>query len=142
MDPEITALTQEAGGTLVALMATDTWQAVRGAVLHMWQARQPEHAAAVDAELTADQQEAAAAGLSAAPDGDRVLAELRSQWQANFRRLVAAHPEAAAELRALLADFPPPPVAADASPALAQHATASGSGRVYQAGRDQHITER
>ncbi|WP_335971971.1 hypothetical protein [Streptomyces sp. CA2R106] len=110
MDPEITALTQETGSTLVALMTTDDWPAARDAVLRVWQTRQPEHAAAVDAELTADRQEAAGAELLAAPDRDRVRAELRAQWQATFRRLVAAHPEAVAELRALRAGFTPPPV--------------------------------
>ncbi|BBA98814.1 hypothetical protein RVR_5157 [Actinacidiphila reveromycinica] len=142
MDPEITTLTQQAGTTLVALMATDAWQGVRGAVLRMWQTLQPDHAAAVGAELTTDQQEAAAAGLLASPDGDRVLTELRAQWQATFRRLVVARPEAAAELRGFLAEFASPVPAGTATPVTSQHATASGSGRVYQAGRDQHITER
>lgn len=138
MDPEITALTQEAGTTLVTLMATDTWQAVRGAVIRFWQALQPDQAEAVGTELTADQREAEAADLHPSRDSDHTLAELRSQWQARFRRLLTAHPEAAPDLRGLLTKLGPLPAPA----AIAQHATASGSGRVYQAGRDQHITER
>ncbi|WP_329366857.1 hypothetical protein OG896_18550 [Streptomyces sp. NBC_00669] len=120
-------------------MAADTWQAVRGAVIRFWQALQPDQTDAVASELTADQREAAAADLHPSRDSEHTLAELRAQWQARFRRLIAAHPEAASDLRGLLAELGPLPTTASA---IAQHATASGSGRVYQAGRDQHITER
>ncbi|MET9105862.1 hypothetical protein [Streptomyces zhihengii] len=43
------------------------------------------------------------------------------------------------ELRALLDHLDPQ---GSAAMQTSQHASASGQGRVYQAGRDQHITER
>jgi hypothetical protein len=82
-----------------------------------------------------------------AGDAD-TAAELRAQWQGLFRRALAACPEAADDLRRLLAELDTLAAAAPASPPAGRHitvtqrATASGSARVLQAGRDQHVSER
>lgn len=136
MDPEITSLAQGAGATLVTLMATDTWQALRAGITRLWSGSRPDRVDVVAAELAADREDV----LAAEARGDNeTLADVRTQWQARFRRLLAEHPEAAAELRRLLDELDPQG-AAGATTAL--RATASGHARIYQAGRDQHITER
>jgi hypothetical protein len=137
MDPEITALAQSGGTALVTLMATDAWQAAREGLVHLWRRAQPHRAEAVATELDAGQPEVVAATVA---DDQEVLSEMRAEWQGRLRRLLVAQPEAATELRRLLDEVAPSASAAD--PAVTQRATASGHARVYQAGRDQHITER
>ncbi|NJP42703.1 hypothetical protein [Actinacidiphila epipremni] len=137
MDPEISSLAQSGGASLVALMAADAWQAAREGVVRLWRRVQPQRAEGVAAALDVGHAEV----LAATAAGDQeALDELRAEWQGRFRRLLVARPDAAAELRRLLDEIGPP--APPAVPDVTQHATASGHGRVYQAGRDQHITGR
>lgn len=136
MDPEAALLAQSAGVTLVTLMATDAWQRTQDGITHLWRRMQPHRAEAVAAELAATREDALAAGDA----GDQeTLGELRLEWQGRLRRLLAAQPGAAAELRALLDELQPPEAT---GPAITQHASASGRARIYQAGRDQHNAER
>ncbi|WUH92595.1 hypothetical protein OG900_22465 [Streptomyces sp. NBC_00433] len=120
MDPELASLTQSAGTTVVALMATDAWQAARGHVMDLWRRVQPGRAEAAAVHLDASHEDALAA-VSA--DDQQTLGELRAQWQGLFRRLLAAHPEAVGELRALLDELRSPDT--PAPPATVQHATAA-----------------
>jgi hypothetical protein len=136
VDTELTALTQSAATTLVTLLAGDAWQRIRDAVTRLWHGVQPHRAENIAGALEASREDLLAA--DAAGDQETVD-ELRLQWQGRFRRLLAAEPAAAGELRRLLDEVAPSGAAADA--AVTQHATASGHARVYQAGRDQHITE-
>ena len=136
MDAEVALLAQSAGTTLVALMATDAWHHVRDGITQLWRRTQPERADTVAAELEAGREDA----LAAAAAGDQeTLDELRLQWQGTVRRLLVARPAAVQELRAPLDQVDPH---GSAAPRITQHATASRQARVYQAGRDQHITER
>ncbi len=135
MDPEITALASTAGTALVTLLATDGWERVKGALVSLWRRTQPERAEDMASALDATHEDL----LTARRNGDADTAdELGVEWQGRIRRLIAAHPQAAADLRALLAEFPVTP----AVPTVTQHATASGNARVYQAGRDQHLGQR
>ncbi|MFE3327372.1 hypothetical protein [Streptomyces sp. NPDC059176] len=136
MDAEVALLAQSAGTTLVALMATDAWQHMRDGITRLWRRTQPERADTVAAELEAGREDVLAA---IATDDQETLDELRLQWQGSVRRLLVARPAAVEELRALLDQLDPD---GSAARQITQHATASGQGRVYQAGRDQHITER
>ncbi|WP_309032750.1 hypothetical protein [Streptomyces alfalfae] len=136
MDPELTALAQSAGTTLVTLMAADAWQRTRDGFTHLWRRMQPERAETVAAELEASREDVLAAS---AADDQQTLDELRLQWQGSVRRLIVARPAAVAELRRLLDELDPDGAVARR---ITQHATASGHARVYQAGRDQHIAER
>ncbi|MGI5469709.1 hypothetical protein [Streptomyces sp. CA-132043] len=137
MDPEIATLAGTAGTTLVTLMATEAWQGVRDGVVGLWRRARPDRADAVSAELEAAREDLLAARDSADEETEE---ELRRDWQGRIRRLLAARPDVADDLRALLDEVSPG--AAPAAPVITQHATASGSARVYQAGRDQHIHER
>ncbi|MGC5000047.1 hypothetical protein [Streptomyces sp. DT195] len=137
MDLEISSLAQSGGATLVTLMATDAWQTAREGFVQLWRRMQPQRAEAVAAELDVGYAEVLAAAVA---DDQEVLSEVRAEWQGRLRRLLVAQPEAAAELRRLLDEIDPSASAVDA--AVTQRATASGHARIYQAGRDQHITER
>ncbi|MBL1088660.1 MULTISPECIES: hypothetical protein [Streptomyces] len=138
MDSELTSLAQSAGTTLVTLMATDVWQRTRQGITHLWQRLHPERAELVAAQLDASREEVLAA---LATDDRESLDEVRAQWQGQLRRLLIAEPVAVEELRKLLDELAPASGGV-AAPPVTQRATASGQARVYQAGRDQHITER
>ncbi|WP_217165898.1 hypothetical protein [Streptomyces sp. AC512_CC834] len=136
MDPETALLAQSAGVTLVTLMTTDAWNRTREGVTRLWRRAQPDRAETVVAELAATREDALAAG---AADDRETLAELHAEWQGRLRRLLAARPDIAAELRELLEELDP---GGPTGPAISQHASASGHARVYQAGRDQHNAQR
>lgn len=142
MEPETALLAQSAGVTLVTLMTTDAWHRTREGIAQLWRRAQPHRAEAVVAELEATREDALAAGE--AHDED-TLGELHLEWQGRLRRLLAAQPDAAADLRRLLDELEPSAStgpAINAINAIDQHATASGRARIYQAGRDQRNTPR
>ncbi|MFI7388140.1 hypothetical protein [Streptomyces sp. NPDC049813] len=138
MDPEIAALAGTAGTTVVTLMATHAWESARDGVVALWHRFQPARADAVRAELEAGREDL----LMAQEAGDTASeAELTAEWQARLRRLLLARPEAADALREVLDELAPS-LPAEAGTQIRLQAHASGTARVYQAGRDQHITER
>jgi len=139
MGPEIAELARTAGTTMVTLMAGQAWESAREGLVSLWQRFQPDRAEAVGGEL-----EAARADLLLAQQaGDTdTEAELSAEWQARIRRLLLARPEVADELRRVLAELTPQLPDQRPSVDVRLRAEVSGSGRVYQAGRDQHITER
>ncbi|MCQ4083476.1 hypothetical protein NGB36_23475 [Streptomyces sp. RB6PN25] len=136
MEPEIAALATSAGTTVVTLMATDAWHRTRDGIVSLWRRVHPERAESIAAELDATREDVIAARSAG---DENVEPELQREWQGRVRRLLAARPEIALELRALLDELGPQPVT---DSAITQHAIASGQARIYQAGRDQHIAER
>ncbi|WP_405583330.1 hypothetical protein [Streptomyces sp. NBC_01190] len=140
MDPEIAALAGSASTTLVTLMATDAWQRMREGVVALWRRASPERAESVGAELDASRADLLAARSANDVESEQ---ELHTEWQGRLRRLMVADPSVAEDLLRLLdelasveaADVPA------SAPRIRMRASASGHGRVYQAGRDQHITE-
>ncbi|MEB8343816.1 hypothetical protein [Streptomyces endophyticus] len=136
MDPEIVALAGTAGTTLVGLLTTEAWQRARDGVAALWHRAEPARADAISAELEVTRTDL----LAAQSDGDTESRdELGAEWQGRIRRLLAAHPEEARALRALVDELRP--LAPDVT-SVTQQATASGHARVYQAGRDQHFDRR
>ncbi|MGW2722366.1 hypothetical protein [Streptomyces sp. NPDC001492] len=137
MDPIALA----AGTALVGAMANDAWQGARTAVTALWRRVRPEQADAVDAELA----ETRAQLLSARGAGELETEQaLAADWQLRLQALLRADPAVADELRNLLDTRLTPLLAPDERSQvgfLVMKAEAHGSGRVYQAGRDQHITE-
>ncbi|MFG1685202.1 hypothetical protein ACGFNP_33925 [Nonomuraea sp. NPDC049269] len=138
MDPIVLA----AGTALVTAMATDTWQQARRAAVALWQRVRPEQADAVENELA----EVRALVLTARRDGDSDTEQaLAGSWQVRLAQLVRAEPALAEELRRVLDEDLTPALPADERArigSITMSATASDQGRIYQAGRDQHITER
>ncbi|GGZ22693.1 hypothetical protein [Streptomyces poonensis] len=136
MDPELAVLAGTAGTTLVTLLTTEAWERVRDGIASLWRRVEPERAEAIAAELEVARRDL----LAAQVDGDlESRGELGAEWQGRMRRLLVAHPEETAALRALLDELAP---YTPEAPAVTQHATASGQARVYQAGRDQHFGQR
>ncbi|GGX41931.1 hypothetical protein [Streptomyces noursei] len=141
MDPQLATMAQTASTTVVALMATDVWQHTRDGVVALWRRVRPGQAEEVGSELELTRAEI----LAARQDGDTLGEQaLAGEWQGRLRRLLIADPDIAQELlrvleesRALL-----PAGQEVQAPVVHMHAEVPGSGRVYQAGRDQHITER
>lgn len=135
MDPETAALASTAGTTLVTLLTTEMWQRARDGVAALWRRAEPERAEAISAELDVTRDDL----LDAQAGGDvESRGELDAEWRGRIRRLLTAHPEEAEELRTLLDEWAPH---AAETPSVTQHATASGNARVYQAGRDQKISQ-
>ncbi|BAJ27763.1 MULTISPECIES: hypothetical protein [Kitasatospora] len=134
MDAEITLLAGTAGTTIATLLATETWNSVRAGVLALWRRVRPDHEAGLAAQLDASRRDVLEAG---AAGDEQTAAEVAAEWRGRVRRLLEAHPELVADLRALLAELAPDTPAA--APAVVQRAEAAGSSRVYQAGRDLHI---
>ncbi|WP_079104871.1 hypothetical protein [Streptomyces prasinopilosus] len=140
MDPQIVALAGTAGTTIVGLMVTDVWQRTRDGVIALWRRAQPERAETVTLQL----EETRSLALAAREDGDEATeSELQAEWQGRIRRLLAAHPAVADELQALLDELKSSVDTSDQNTIQRLHmrANATGHGRVYQAGRDQNITE-
>ncbi|MET9529364.1 MULTISPECIES: hypothetical protein [unclassified Streptomyces] len=104
----------------------------------LWRRLHPERADAVGAELEESRSQVLAARR--AGDGEAEQ-DVVGAWQGRLRGLLLSHPEVAVELRRLLADVLEPALAATThSTSATMSAWASDHARVYQAGRDQHIT--
>ncbi|MEU2261224.1 hypothetical protein ABZ557_13275 [Streptomyces sp. NPDC019645] len=137
MDAQMMDLARTAGTTVVTLMATDAWERTRDGLVALWRRVSPSRADGVEGELEATRDDL----LLARESGDELAEqELGEEWAGRLRRLLRDRPEVAAELRRILADLYPEEQARTGT--VQMRAEASGSGRVYQAGRDQHIAER
>jgi hypothetical protein len=139
MDPIVLA----AGTALVGAMATDAWQQARNAVVAWWRrARGAEEAEAVGDDLDAVRPQIVAARQASDADTEQALV---GAWRLRLQQALRDDPTLAAELRRLLDEHLAPPLPADERTqvgSLVMRAEASGNARIYQAGRDQHITER
>ncbi|MFJ9030439.1 hypothetical protein ACIRQP_18310 [Streptomyces sp. NPDC102274] len=123
-------------------MATDSWQQIRDAVVGWWRGKDAADAEVVGAQLDEVRPQILAARQAGDADSEEALAEV---WRFRLQRVQRDRPEMAAELRSLLDEqlLPAlPDVERTQVGSLMMKATASGSARVYQAGRDQHINER
>ncbi|MBQ0830583.1 hypothetical protein [Streptomyces tagetis] len=136
MDGEITLLAGTAGTTLAALPATDRWNGVRNGVL------------ALGGRVRSDGRQRVATrphtprrDLPDAPaDGDEeAQGGIAAERRGGIRPLLVAHPEPAAEPPSLLTE---PASGTRTTVTVTRRATASGSSRVYQAGRDLNVDQR
>ncbi|EFL26113.1 conserved hypothetical protein [Streptomyces himastatinicus ATCC 53653] len=141
MDPQIADLARTAGTTMVTLMATSAWESARDGMVGLWRRFQPARADGIAEEYEAGRADLLLAREAGDEDSE---SELAAEWQGRVRRLLLAQPEVADELRRILDELSPalPESPPHSVGEIHMKAEASGSGRVYQAGRDQHITER
>ncbi|MEU1624230.1 hypothetical protein ABZ746_02570 [Streptomyces sp. NPDC020096] len=139
MDPQ--SLAQTASTTVVALMATDAWERTRDGVVALWRRVRPAQADEVGAALEETRAEVLTIRGDGDAEGEQALAD---EWRRRLRRLLIAEPGIARDLESVLAEARAalPSGQELPAPAVQLHAEASGRGRVYQAGRDQHIIER
>jgi hypothetical protein len=137
MDPIALA----AGTALVSAIAADAWEGARTGLVAVWRRVRPEQAEVVDEELV----EARALVLAARQAGEADTEQaLVTDWQLRIQALLRSNPGVAEELQRLLDTQLAPAQARDEQSrigTLVMKAEASGGGRVYQAARDQHITE-
>jgi len=140
MDPVLLTLAGTAGTSLVGLLVAEGWQQTRDGVVTVWRRFRPGAAEDVERELEASRTAALDAGEG---DGQDPAGRLEGQWIGRFAALLGEHPEAADELRGLVEEWQR---RADGGQQIRgdvrMEARAEGDARIYQAARDQHITER
>jgi hypothetical protein len=121
----------EGGGTMIALAAmaaaalvqavvTDGWEGVRHKVARLFGRGQPDVAIERRLDATRDQLTAATPG-----EVETVRAALAAQWETRFTDLLADHPDAEAELAALVKEIRPDVTATDHSVAAGGNVTAT-----------------
>lgn len=141
VDVELAVLAGAAGSQLVALLTTDAWEAAKAAVVSVWRRVHPGRVEMVEAELVEARAEVMAARARGDEQSEQALA---LEWQGRLRRVFAADPVAAGELRRMLDEVAgqlPEPDRVRAG-MIEMHAAVSGHGRSYQLGQGtQHITE-
>ncbi|MFC4016033.1 hypothetical protein ACFOY2_53100 [Nonomuraea purpurea] len=138
MDPIVLA----AGTALVTAMATDMWQQARSGAIMLWRRVRPEQERAVEDELAEVRLQILAARSDGDADTERALA---GTWQIRLQQLLREDPDLVNELKQVLDNVLTPALSLserDQFNKIAMKATANDQSRIYQAGRDQHITER
>jgi hypothetical protein len=116
----VVALAAMAAAALVQAMVTDGWEGIRHKVARLFGRGQPDTAIERRLDATRDQLTAAAPG-----DLATVQAALAAQWQTRFTDLLADHPDAEADLAALVKEIKPDVTATDHSVAAGGDVTAT-----------------
>jgi len=114
------ALAAMAAAALVQAVVTDGWEGVRHKVARLFGRGQPDGAIERRLDTTREQLTAATPG-----DLETVRAALAAQWETRFADLLADHPDAEAELAALIKDIKPAVTATDHSVAAGGNVTAT-----------------
>ena len=116
----VIALAAMAAAALVQAIVTDGWEGVRHKVARLFGRGQSD--AAIERRLDATREQ-----LTAATPGDlaTVQAALAAQWETRFVDLLADHPDAEAELAALVKDIRPNVTARNHSVAAGGNVTAT-----------------
>ena len=114
------ALAAMAATALVQAMVTDGWEGVRHKIARLFGRGQPDATIERRLDATKDQ-------LSAATPGEveQVQATLAAQWETRFADLLADHPDAEAELAALVKEIRPTVTASDHGVAVGGNVTAT-----------------
>ncbi|WP_069760458.1 hypothetical protein [Streptomyces sp. LUP47B] len=102
MEAELAALATSGATTLIGLMVSDTWTQARDRLVRIFARAGDEDAA--EEELRASQRELMAARNAA---DDAVVADIEAGWRIRLRRALEADPDAAEELRSMLAELSP-----------------------------------
>ncbi|MEW1720277.1 hypothetical protein [Streptomyces sp. NPDC093109] len=100
MEAELAALAASGATTLVGLMVSETWTQARHRLARFFSRGRDDDA--VDEELRLSQEELLAARAS---EDDLAAADIEAGWRLRLRRALRANPEAAEELRLLLAQL-------------------------------------
>ena len=116
----VEALAAMAAAALVQAMVTDGWEGVRHKIARLFGRGQPDAAIERRLDATRDQLTVASPGEVAA-----VQAALAVQWETRFADLLAEHPDAEADLAALVKEIKPAVTAADHSVAAGGNVTAT-----------------
>ncbi|MFG2842627.1 hypothetical protein ACGF12_05555 [Kitasatospora sp. NPDC048296] len=139
MDQELTSLAGVAAAAVVQQLTTSAWERIRSAIGELWRRRHPERAETVLAELGEAREEVAEARRAGDGQAEQEVVDL---WGARLRRLLAADPGAAEQLRSLVEELTGSSAPAAAQPSVNFQAHASGRARINQAVGDIHVNER
>ncbi|MCJ1677912.1 hypothetical protein MTF65_11270 [Streptomyces sp. APSN-46.1] len=137
MVPQIVAVAGAAGTAIVSAMATDGWQRARDGVVELWQRFRPESADSIHEDFE-ENRRVLVDSLQAGEE--HTHAALVAAWNGYLLGLLVAQPQALDALRQLNAVLAQENTGG-AHPSLNMTAHASGNGQVFQAGRDQRITQ-
>lgn len=118
MEAELAALAASGASTLVGLMVTDTWEQARDRLTRFFARGGDEEP--VEEELGLSRRELVVARQSGDED---VEADIEAGWRTRMRRALQADPQAAEELRQLLAELAPE---AGHEPSVSVHNVISG----------------
>ena len=131
MDPALLALATSSANALVSLMTTDLWERAKSGVSSIFSRRSTsqEH---IDEELDESQNELTAS--SERGDLEDTTTEMQQVWKGKFRRLLLTDPEAAEELRAIIALWAEVADDSKSPGGINQTATAFDNSRIYQQG--------
>ncbi|MFD3512294.1 hypothetical protein [Streptomyces sp. NPDC058657] len=106
MEPELIALATAGATTLVTQMTTDGWAQARSRLGRFFaRGNGPDELETVEAELEVSRAELTEA--QAAADHE-MEAALRGEWLMRIRRVLTSDPQAAGQLRSLVAELRPP----------------------------------
>lgn len=133
MDPMVELAGATAAALVEAIVKKDNWISAKQAVVALWSRHGAKKVEFVDANLADTEAQLASAGTGLAD----VQAELTGTWTNNLKALLRERPEAADELRQVLALLTPPdadPGAPKPDKLIQQTGTASGGGIVNQIG--------
>ena len=94
----LAALATAGATTLVGAMATDAWQTAKTGIARLFGRSGPEQQAAIKAQLGRN-----ATQVEQAEDADRARQRLAASWELELESLLAEDPDAAEELKVLIA---------------------------------------
>ena len=120
----VVALAAMAAAALVQAMVTDGWEGVRHKVARLFGRGQPDVAIERRLDATRDQLTAASPG-----ELETVQAALAAQWETRFADLLADHPDAEAELAALVKEIRPTVTAVGSRGGRGRERDRDGAGR-------------
>lgn len=134
MEPVLVTLAASAGSTLVRALTTESYEAVKKAVLGLWRRHAPAHAEVIEESLENTHAELASA---TADQAARVAQEMDAEWLVHFRTLLRSHPDAADDVQQVVDDLAPLIAGGSQSARdITQTAHVQGGGISIQAGNN------
>jgi len=103
VEAELAMLVGTGATTVVGLMVTETWEQAKQRLVRLF--ARDARAATVDGEL--DESRTALTAAIGTPDEEDLTTDVTAAVRLRLRRLLEQHPEAADELRLLVAEFGP-----------------------------------
>jgi hypothetical protein len=133
VDPALLALATSGANALISLMTTDLWERAKSGVSGLF-ARGAATSEFIENELEESRAELEAS--AARGDLEDTTSEIQQMWKGKFRRLLAADPDLAADVREIVGLWEGSGNAGGNGPrdVIQQTATAYDNSRIYQQG--------